>query len=46
MAESLPDASQPVTCSLVRYIYIAGNLTSMGIDPGQLFEAQLPALTA
>jgi AcrR family transcriptional regulator len=25
---------------------IAGNFTSMGIDPGQLFEAQLPALTA
>lgn len=25
---------------------IAGNFASMGIDPGQLFEAQLPALTA
>ena len=25
---------------------IAGNFTSMGIDSGQLFEAQLPALTA
>jgi AcrR family transcriptional regulator len=25
---------------------IAGNFTSMGIDPGQVFEAQLPALTA
>jgi len=25
---------------------IAGNFASMGIDPDQLFEAQLPALTA
>jgi hypothetical protein len=25
---------------------IAGNFASMGIDPGQLFEAQVPALTA
>ena len=25
---------------------IAGNFASMGIDPGQFFEAQLPVLTA
>jgi hypothetical protein len=25
---------------------IAGNFASMGIDPGQLFEAQLSTLTA
>jgi hypothetical protein len=25
---------------------IAGNFASMGIDPDQIFEAQLPALTA
>jgi hypothetical protein len=25
---------------------IAGNFASMGIDPDQVFEAQLPALTA
>jgi hypothetical protein len=25
---------------------IAGNFTSMGIDPDEVFEAQLPALTA
>ena len=25
---------------------IAGNFASMGIDPGQVFEAQLAALTA